>query len=166
MSAKLRQVVREGVVGGVIAYAAVAMVLGGVNLAMGRSAFHTAAAMGAVLLHGTDAAGRFIVEPGPVLAYNGVHLLGSIAVGMFAAVQVVETELHRSLWYVSLTVWVAAIMYSITVFGVFGVEVGGVVSWPIVVLGTVVWISAMTLYFWWVHPGLPDRIRDDLESAG
>jgi hypothetical protein len=120
--------------------------------------------MGAVLLHGREACSQFAIEPGPILAYNGVHLLGSIAVALIASVQIFETELHRSFWYFSFTVMLAAIMYSVTLFGVFGVEIGGMLDWATVVIGTVVWIGSMTAYFWWVHRGLMRRIREDLEG--
>jgi hypothetical protein len=166
MRESLRRIGKEGLYGGVFAYVAVAVVLGLFNVIRGRSFFHTAACMGAVLLHGGEACSRLAIEPGPILAYNGVHLLGSIAVASIASVQIFETELHRAFWYFSFTVMIAAIMYSITFFGVFGVEIGGVLDWPTVVIGTVAWIGSMAGYFWWVHRGLMKKIGRDLESEG
>lgn len=150
-------------IAGLVAYLAVVTVLAILNALEGRSVFHSAAAMGSVLLHGREAASRFAIEARPILAYNGVHLVGSIAVGVIAAFQVFETELHRSLWYFPFTVLIAVVVYSITIFGVFGVEIGGVLDWTTVVVGTAVWVLAMTGYFWWVHRGLVKRIRSDLE---
>lgn len=164
MSENMRRILKEGVIGGAVAYLAVVLVFAVYNVLMWRSPFHTAAAMGSLLLHGSEASVQFAVEAGPVLAYNGVHLVGSLLVGVAAAALVFETEMHRSLWYFTLMVLVAAVMYSITVFGVFGVEIGGVLDWPSVVLGTMVWIGAMTAYFWGVHRGLMGRIRNDLEE--
>lgn len=160
----LGKIFREGMAGGLIAYLAVVVVLAILNAAEGRSVFHTAAAMGAVLFHGGDAASHFAVEPAPVLAYNGIHLAGSLAVGLVASFQIFETELHRAVWYFPFTVLIAAVMYSITIFGVFGVEIGGVIDWTTVVVGTAAWIVSMTGYFWWVHRGLMGRIQDDLEQ--
>lgn len=164
MPKNLGTILKEAVIGGLVAYAAVVVAFALLNLVEGESIFRTAAAMGAVLFHGAEASARFAVEPAPVLAYNGVHLVGSIAVGLIASVQVFESERHRAFWYFCLTVWIAAVMYSITVFGVFGVEIGGVLSWSEVVIGTAVWIGSMTGYFWWVHRGLLERIREGVES--
>lgn len=164
MSKNMRRVVKEGMIGGAVAYLAVVLVFAAFNLLMWRSPFHTAAAMGSLLLHGSEASARFAVEAGPVLAYNGIHLVGSLLVGVAAAILVFETEMHRSLWYFTLMVVVAAVIYSITVFGVFGVEIGGVLDWPSVVLGTMVWIGGMTAYFWGVHRGLTAKIREDLQE--
>lgn len=164
MPKNLGRILKEAVIGGLIAYAAVVVTFGILNALQGESIFRTAAAMGAVLLYGAEASSRFAVEPAPVLAYNGVHLLGSIVVGLIASVQIFETELHRSFWYFCFTVLIAAIVYSITVFGVFGVEIGGVLSWSEVVIGTAAWIGAMTGYFWWVHRGMVESIREDVES--
>ncbi|MEN8375651.1 MAG: hypothetical protein ABFS34_09405 [Gemmatimonadota bacterium] len=165
MRSKPGRILREGLIGGVVAYAAVVLVFAVLNAVQGRSIFHTAAAMGAVFFYGADASSRFVVEAGPVLAYNGVHLLGSIAVATVAAFQVFETERHVSFWYFPFTVLVAAILYSITVFGVFGVEIGGVLDWSTVNIGTAVWVGSMTGYFVWVHRGLMRRIREDAETG-
>lgn len=164
MSEKMRRIVKEGAIGGAVAYLAVVLVFAIFNVLMWRSPFHTAAAMGSLLLHGSQASAEFAVEAGPVLAYNGIHLVGSLLVGIAAAVLVFETEMHRSLWYFTLMILIAAVMYSITVFGVFGVEIGGVLDWPSVVLGTVVWVGAMTVYFWGMHRGLVGGIREELEE--
>jgi hypothetical protein len=157
-------ILMEGLIGGLIAYASVAVVLGVVNVVQGRSVFHTAAALGSLIVGGTAGSGSVAIAPGPVLAYNGVHLLGSIVIASFVAVEMYETERHHSLWYFFFTVLIAALMYSIAVFGVFGVEVGGVIGWPEVVIGTVTWVGAMTAYGAWKHRALARSLRVELRS--
>lgn len=164
MPRNLGRILKEGVIGGLVAYAAVVVVFALLNVLEGRSVFYTAAAMASLILHGADAASQLAVEAGPVLVYNGVHLVGNIAVGFLAATLIFETERHRSFWYFTFTVWIAAIMYSITTFGVFGVEIGEVIDWTTVVVGTAVWIAAMTAYFWRVHKGIMGRIRESVET--
>lgn len=163
MPKNVGKILKEGMLGGVAAYLSVVAVLAFLNALQGRSVLYTAAAMGAVLFYGADASTQFAVEPAPVLAYNGVHLVGSLAVGLVAAVQVYESEHHRFFWYFSLMILIVATVYSVTVFGVFGVEIGRVLDWPEVLLGTAAWVGSMTGYFWWLHRGLIRRMREDTE---
>jgi hypothetical protein len=158
------RILREGLTGGLIAYLSVVVILGLVNALQGRSVFHTAAALGTLLVGGAEG-GPVIIEPGPVLAYNGVHLLGSVVVASFVALELFETERHHTLWYFFFMVLVAAVMYSISLFGVLGVEVGGMMGWPEVVIGTVAWVGAMTGYAVWKHRDLTYRLCVDLERG-
>jgi len=69
MSKTTGRIFKEGLIGGLIAYAAIVLALGTANAVQGRSVFQATAAMGAVLFHGAEASSRFAVEPGFVLAY-------------------------------------------------------------------------------------------------
>jgi hypothetical protein len=158
------RVFREGLLGGVIAYLSVAVVLGLVNALLGRSVFHTAAALGTLIVGGAVADDSVSIEAGPILAYNGVHLLGSIVVASFVALEMFETERHHSLWFFFFMVLIAALMYSVALFGVFGVEVGGVLSWLEVVTGTVAWVGSLTAYTAWQHRALARSLRAELVS--
>jgi hypothetical protein len=157
------RIMKEGLFGGFIAYGAVVVVLALLNAAQGRSIFYTAAAMGAVLFHGGDAAASLTLDPQPILAYNGVHLLASILVGVVAAYMVHETELYRPLWYLGLMLLVAVGLYAVVLVGVLGVEIGGVLDWTTVLVGAAAWAGAMTAYFVRVHQGLLEAIRLEVE---
>lgn len=159
----MKRILKEGVVGGLVAYLAAVVMLAAFHAVEGESIFRSAAAMGTVLFYGADASANFAIAPQPILAYNGVHLVGSIVVGFLAAFLVFETEAHHAFWYFTLTAVIAAVVYSITVFGVFGVEIGGVLDWTTVLIGTAAWTLSMVGYFWWVHRGLMREIQSDLE---
>lgn len=156
------RILKEGVIGGLAAYASAVVVLALFHAIQGESLFHSAAAMGTVLFYGEQASQQFTVAAGPVLAYNGVHLLGSIIVGLVAAFFVFGTESHHAFWYFTFTAVIAAVVYSITIFGVFGVEIGGVLEWSTVVVGTAAWTVALVTYFWWAHRGLMEEIQEEL----
>jgi len=160
----LARIPREGLIGGLVAYGSVAVVLGLVNALQGRSVFHTAAALGTLLIGGASQ-GPVSIGPAPVLAYNGVHLLGSIAVASFVALEMFETERHHPLWFFFLMVMVAALMYSIALFGVLGVEVGAVMGWPEVVVGTATWVGSMTAYAASMHRTLLRSLRGEFQSG-
>lgn len=159
MRTRLSGILREGLFGGFAAYIAVVLALAVLNAVQGRSIFHTAAAMGSVLLYGGEAEAAFALDPAPILAYNGIHLLGSIVVASLAAFMVFETEAHRSLYYVGLMLLVAVAFFGIAWFGIVGVEIGGLLDWTTVVVATLVWLGAMTAYFLWQHPALFKGVR-------
>jgi hypothetical protein len=78
--------VRRGVVAGLVLYLTVALFFAGVNLLVGRSPFYTVELLGEPLV------GPRPMVPGPEwrwaarLAFNGVHLVGSLLLGLAAAV--------------------------------------------------------------------------------
>jgi hypothetical protein len=75
-----------------------------------------------------------------------------VAIGLLAALQAFETERHRSLWYVYFMILVATLIYSVILFGVFGVEIRSVLDWPTVIMGSVAWVGSMTGYLAWATP--------------
>lgn len=136
------------------------------DLAQGRTPFHTAGLIGSWLFFGGAAPPPPQAWAGPVLAYNGVHLLASLAVGILGAVLVLGSDLHRGFWYFALLVLVAAGMYAFTLLGGIRVEVAGALDWPTVVLGTGAWLGVMTVWFWRAHRWTRQRIRADLDAGG
>ena len=85
MKPERAQWLTQGLIGGLIGYAAVAVFFVLVNLIGGRSPFHTAAALGSTLFYGLQDAANLVIEPGPVIAYNGLHLILSILAATVAA---------------------------------------------------------------------------------
>lgn len=156
----------EGLVAGLIAYASVVVVVGTANLLLDRSFVHSAAVMGALILEAAPLDAGVMGTTAPaVLAYNGVHLVGSIVVGVVGALMVRESERHAGFWYFALTVLVAAGVYAIVFLGALGAEVSGGVEWWLVVVGTGVWLLAMSVYFGWRHRGLLRELRERSEAG-
>jgi hypothetical protein len=79
------QVYAQGLVAGLIGYAMVAIVMAIANVILGRSPFHTAALLGSTMFYGLDDPSRLTIWAGPVLAYNGFHLLIFLGLGVVAA---------------------------------------------------------------------------------
>lgn len=162
---RVRRVFREGFLAGLAGYAAVVVVVAALDALAGRAVFHTPGLLGSWLVFGlTDPAG-FAPTPGPVLAYNGIHLLGSLAAGTMGALMVLDAELVRGFWYVGLMALVALAVVVIAVLGGAAVELGQAVDWGSVVLGTTAWLTAMTAYFWSAHRRDAARIEASLRSA-
>jgi hypothetical protein len=79
--ARGQRLLREGLVAGVLGYATVVVYFVALNLIQGRSPFYTAALLGSNLFYGLESPADLTITAGPVIAYNGVHLLGFVVVG-------------------------------------------------------------------------------------
>jgi len=76
---------RSGLFAGLIGYGTVVVLVAVFNLLEGRSAFYTPAMFGSVLFYGLRDPAALVVRVGPVLAYNMVHVLAFLALGLLAA---------------------------------------------------------------------------------
>jgi hypothetical protein len=165
MKPERAQVLAQGLIAGVLGYAAVAVFFLVVNVIAGRSPFHTAAALGSALFYGLQDPALLAIEPGPVLAYNGVHLLMSLVAGMIAAWLLFEIEHHHFLWYFGFFVFLAGFVFSLVLLGVYGAEIAHVVSWTLVLGGNLIWVLALGGYLWYQHRELITVLMKEQESA-
>lgn len=153
----------QGLVAGLIGYAAVALFFGVVNLLEGRSFFYTAALFGHVLM-GTDVASLSeVVRPGPVFAYNGVHLLLFLAFGFVAAWLVEETERHPVIWYLVFFAFLVGFVYNVVLVTLFTLPVAPeAVPWGTIVAANLLAGLGMGGYLGRRHP----RLREEVEAGG
>ncbi len=165
MKPERAQVLTQGLIAGFIAYAAVVVFFAVANLVTGRSPFHTAAALGSTLFYGLQDPSQLAIEPGPVLAYNGVHLLLSLLVGTIAAWLIFETERHHFLWYFVLFIFMAFFLYSLLAIGIIGAEIAHVLPWWSVLTANVIWVASLGAYLWLQHRGLMGQLQREQESA-
>jgi len=151
----------EGLVTGLIGYVTVVLVFAVVNLLDGEGIFHTAALLGSALFF--DAANRPepVLGPAPIIAYNGVHMLASIVIGLAAAWLVFQAEKHRPLWYVVFFIFLAGFIYSVVVMGVFAAELAEILPWPMIVLTNLAAGVTAGGYLWWRHSRLLSELRQE-----
>lgn len=135
MLAHRARMLRDALAAGFVGYLAVVVFFGTWNVAAGRSPFHTAALLGEALIGGLRDPAALAMDPGAILAVNGVHLLGFIAFGFFAAWLVYEVELHPDFWYLAFFFFLAATVASYAVVLAVTLLVGTVIS-PWLVLGS------------------------------
>jgi hypothetical protein len=148
------ETLRHGMVAGILGYAVVVAFFAAFNALEGRSIFHTAAVLGSFLFYGARTLDQVSLGAGPVLSYNGVHLLVFIAYGVIAAWLADLSERGPHLWYVS------AILMITFAFHLFGVLLGVSVTlnavipaWSLLVSG-LLGSAAVTGYLVWSHPAL------------
>ena len=92
MKRSTREILQGGLLSGAIGYAVVSLFHALTNALAGRPPWFTLEAMGTALFAGQG--------PGPLIAYNGIHLGLFLLIGLIASLLVEELELHPGLWYV------------------------------------------------------------------
>jgi len=149
----------EGTVAGFIGYGVVAALFALLNLVQGRSIFYTAALLGSDLFYGLESPADLVIGPGPVLAYNGVHLVGFLLVGVFMGWLVGLAERIPQGWYLILILFLVVMAH---VFGLpiwFQGPVVAEISLWYVVFATSLAALAMGAFFYALHPRLRDSMR-------
>ncbi len=162
MTEHRKRLLIDGLVGGLVGYGAVVATFIAYDVVSGRPLFHTAALLGEALL-GVPADGGLVagaVDPGIVLAFNGLHLGAVLLFAYLSGWLVYEAELHPDFWYVSLVMFLAATILGFG--GVLAVTVMlGVVLSPWLVAVTAV-LGALAVAAWLLggHWSLVRFIRD------
>jgi hypothetical protein len=111
MKGERTHVLSQGLVAGVIGYAAVALFFLVADLMIGRPAFYTPALLGGALFYGLGDPAQTVVWPGPVLAFNGVHLVLFLALGLIAGWLAEISERGPQLWYVGLVLFILVLFH-------------------------------------------------------
>lgn len=166
MRADRKRLILDGLLAGVIGYAVVVAFFIVLNLAQGRSPFHTAALLGSAVFGGLRDPGLLVLEPGMVLAFNGVHIVAFMLVGFFGAWLVYEAELHPQLWYLAFFLFLvggvvgyAAVLATSLVVGHVLTPWHGVVANLLAALGMAAYLVAS-------HRGLIRVIRESPGRLG
>jgi hypothetical protein len=161
MRPRTGRVLAEGIVTGLLGYAAVVAFFAVVNLVAGRPPLHTAAVMGSALFWGVRDSAEAVAGPAPILAYNGIHLVVSLVIGMGAAWLVFQAERHRALWYAVFFIFLAGFIYSVAMMGVFAAEIAQVLTWPLIVFANLCAGVVAGAYLWWAH----SRLLGELQAS-
>jgi len=144
----------EGLVTGLIGYGTVVVLFAVVNVLSGKGLFHTAALLGSALFfHAADTPVP-VLGPAPIIAYNGVHILASLVIGLAAAWLIFETEKHRPLWYIVFFIFLAGFIYSTVIMGVLAAEITEILPWPLIVASNFAAGVTAGGYLWWRHARL------------
>jgi hypothetical protein len=154
------QVFAQGLVAGLIGFATVAVVMAVANLLLGRSPFHTAALLGSALFYGLKDPYELTIWPGPVLAYNGLHLLVFLGLGVGASWLARFAERGPHFWYIGA---VLMLFVALHVFGVFlflDERIGSLLSpWSVLASGFAA-MATMAAYLIGEHPKLRTEMGD------
>jgi hypothetical protein len=148
----------QGLVAGLIGYVIVAGFFVALNLVLGRPATFTAGVLGTALVGGATA------HVGAVIAFNGVHILASMVMGVAAALLIYETELHPRAWFAFFFVFVAGFVFTSVVAGVVAAEMTEAAPWWAVIFSNLLAAGLSVRYLLSRHPWLSATVRDVAEA--
>lgn len=152
---------REGLVAGLLGYVAVAAVFVVLNVSQGLSPVHTPQLLGEALLGGR----MDPVEPwAAILAFNGLHLLVTLVLGVAMAFLAFRAELDHALGMGLLFFVVAVGGWVPIFFGAVTVEFLHALRWPEVLLGSVTGAIATLGYLGWSHRELLNQLFREAEA--
>ena len=152
------EVVREGVVAGLIGAAAVAIWFLVYDTAMGRP-FYTPALLGAAILKGLRDPSALHVSTAVVLGYSVVHGAAFVLFGVMAAILVAAMEREPVLL---LAVFVVFTCFEVFFFGLVKVVDEALLrslGWWTIFVANLIAATAMVAYFRARHAGLGTRAR-------
>ncbi|UCD23005.1 MAG: hypothetical protein JSW51_08005 [Gemmatimonadota bacterium] len=160
MTERTKLILAGGLAAGLIGYAAVVVVVGAINVLMGRSLFHTAAMFGAAMFYGLEDPAALQISAGPVLAYNMVHVLTLLAVGLFASWLVSLAEEYPAAQYFILVALVFVAFHLFAALLLFAGPLLGGSAWIVVLVGGMAAAVAMGWYLLKTHPLLQKELRE------
>ena len=146
----------EALLAGLLGYATVAIVVAVIDLALGRPLFFTPAALGRVMVADPGPPGS--IEVAPVLAYNAMHLLAFLTIGLLVTAVARFVEFHPAFWFVAYFLVVSAFFASEMTFTVLDAD-EQVLSWWAILVATAAAAFAMGIFINRRHPRLWQRIE-------
>lgn len=161
------EVLRHGMVAGVFGYAVVVVFYMLLNVAQGRSPFLTPALLGGILFYGAESPGEVELSAGPVLAFNGLHLVVFLVVGTVTAWLATISEHGTYRWYLGLSLFLYACIHALGLVIWLVEPFRDVVPvWSAVVV-TALAMAAMAIYLFAVHPRLRREVAayEELEAS-
>lgn len=158
------QVLRRGVVGGLLAATAVALSFLIIDLVF-RQALFTPGALGSVILFGAGSPAEIQVTGATVLSYTMLHYAAFLAIGIAVAALVTRAEDHPALL---LGVILAFVTFEALFIGLVAISAAWILDtlgWWNVLIGNVVATVAMVGYLAREHPALLRLLtREPLEA--
>lgn len=142
--------VTEGLITGFVGYGTVVLFFALLNVFSGEGIFHTPEVLGSALFF-SGQVGSPPSGPAPIIAYNGIHVLISLIIGLGAAWLVFQTERHRPLWFVVFFIFLAGFVFGVVIVGVMAAEVSELISWPVIVLANLLAGITAGGYLWRRH---------------
>lgn len=146
----------EGLVVGLIGYAAVALFVGGYDLVTGRSFFHTVATLGRGLVADPGPPGT--IDTGAVFAFNGLHLLVFLVIGVAIAKLAYAIEAHPLFWYLAFFFCIGVFFASVAAISAIDPQHEALPGWAIVAANVVAG-ALMGTYLARRHPRLWGAMR-------
>jgi hypothetical protein len=149
-----RSVLREGIVGGLIGAAVVAIWFFVFDLLRGRP-FITPTLLGSFVFFGVNTPVGLTPALGPILGYTVLHGLAFIAFGVVAATMMAMSEREPALFVAFVILFAAFEVFFFGVLSVLGRAMQAALVWWSVLIGNLLASIAMLWFFFRAHRALP-----------
>jgi hypothetical protein len=154
-------ILAEGLVAGILAHIAIAVVLAFADLFAGRWLLYTPTLVGSVLLEGAGQGCQVTHSATVLLAYTSVHLTTLTLFGILASWLMHGSQERPMYWFGALFVFIFVAWHlAAAVLGLLGQVQECVSLWPPTLAGFA-GALAMAGYLWRSHPGLRQALRGD-----
>jgi hypothetical protein len=144
----------EGLTAGLIGYGAVAGFFLVADPLAGRPLFHTPALLGAALFFGLQDPAALVVRPAPVAAYNGLHCLVFLGLGLLAAWLARLAERAPVGWLLGLNLFLVVLAHLFVAFLIVTEPVRAALPVASAALATLLAVVLMSFFLLAVHPPL------------
>lgn len=165
MATARAEVLAQGLAAGVIGYLATAIMFAVFNVLTGHSPFYTAALLGATLFYGLESLDGFSVQASYVFAYNGLHLILYLVLGMIGSWLASVCETGSQLWYVGLFFFIGVAFHVFALVQWFAAPVESEIPAVSVWVTGVIAALLMAIYLLRRHPALARQMRHWEETA-
>jgi hypothetical protein len=100
MNAERQEALWNSIYTGLVGYLAVVVFFAIIDPLLGRGLFYTPALLGSALFYGLRDPAALRIRPGPIIAYNGFHLLVFLALGLIVGeLAYMAVRLRQQMWY-------------------------------------------------------------------
>jgi hypothetical protein len=154
MAGEQRSVLREGVIGGLLGAAVVAVWFLVFDIARGRPLL-TPALLGEAVFNGVRDPAQAQITLGPILGYTLLHGLAFVAFGVVAAALIAVSERETPLLVAVVILFACFEMFFLGALGALGTSLLGAVVWWAILIGNLLAATAMLWYFVLGHRALP-----------
>jgi hypothetical protein len=164
-----RDVIREGLAIGLIAYASVAVFYSMFDFLAARGALFTVNLLGMTVFRGLrDASilmGPVPLDPGAIFLYNALHLVLSLAIGLTVVRLVAQAERHPSQAGLMLLLIVTGFVVTILVVYWLSETIRPVLPWWSIVVANALAVLVSAWYLLRRNPGLRRRFTPVITRA-
>jgi hypothetical protein len=153
-------ILRQGLYAGLIGYATIVVFFAVLNVAAGRSPFHTAALLGSALFFDLRDPAQLVVSPPAVLTFNMVHALVMLAAGMITSWLVAVSEKYPVSQWAILVALIFVAFHLFAAVQLFAAPFMGVLGWVEITVASVAAAAAMGGFLLQQHPALRRELRE------
>jgi len=162
MNAEHQQGLWNSIYTGLIGYLAVAVFFIVLDPLLGRGLFYTPALLGSSLFYGLSDPSALTIRPGPVIAYNGAHLVVFLMLGLIIGeLTYMSIRLRQQMWYLVTMLVILVLGHLYVALWVLTQPVRSALPiWMITVAGLVA-VAAMVACLLVIYPQLRGELVEE-----